>query len=100
MFNTLLSYNGQLAFDMTHLLDSNSTTPFLPAAKSGFQVSVLNMWYPQGQIGSYYADVDTGISVLEGGIITVSAPVSTWCFPHVPQQRVACGIHVPRIDSI
>ena len=81
LFTTLVSYQGQLAFDMTHILDSNSTTPFLPSSKSNLPVSVLNMWYPQGQIGSYYADVDSGMSVLEGGTLTITSQVATWCFP-------------------
>ena len=80
LFATVVSYNGRLAWDMTHVLDANSTSPFFSAAGT-FPVNTLNnQWYPQSQLGSYSADVDTGINVLEGGVITLTSPIQSWCF--------------------
>ena len=79
MFGTLLSYNNSLAWDMTHILDANSTSPFFPASGTFLVNTIYNLWYPQSQLGSYVADVDTGINVLEGGTITLTAPIQTWC---------------------
>ena len=80
LFGTLVSYNNQLAWDMTHILDANSSSPFFPASGT-FPVNTLNnVWYPQSQLGSYSADVDTGINVLEGGTITLTASIQQWCF--------------------
>jgi len=80
LFATMVAYNGRLAWDMTHILDGNSSSPFFPS-QGTFQVNTLNnQWYPQSREGSYFADVDTGLNALEGGTITVTAPIQQWCF--------------------
>ena len=79
LFATLVGYNGQLAWDMTHILDGNSSSPYF-ASSGTFAVNTINnAWYPQSRGGSYFADVDTGLNALEGGTITLSAPIAQWC---------------------
>ena len=80
LFATLVAYNGKLAWDMTHILDSNSSSPFFPSTGTFMVNTMNNLWYPQGKIGSYFMDVDTGLNALEGGTITLSAPIQNWCF--------------------
>ena len=80
MFGTLVQCNNSLTWDMTHVLDANSSTPFLPNSGTFTVDTVHNLWYPeQYLLGSYFSDVDTGLNVLEGALITLSAPIATWC---------------------
>ena len=79
LFATLVTYKGNLAWDMTHILDSNSSSPFFPSTGTFYVNTINNQWYPQSREGSYFADVDTGLNALEGGTITLSAPIQTWC---------------------
>ena len=80
LFATLVAYQGHLAWDMTHILDGNSTSPFFPSSGTFLVNTQNNLWYPQSKEGSYFADVDTGLNALEGGTITLTAPIQQWCF--------------------